>query len=148
VNHRPALLVLACLLGSSGCTPYGVPGVTSLQRTWLFGVERMRGDPEPQLPFTNRFIEDLSAMPNVQVVSAADNQAAFSGWTRPKLLVSPWLHGEGNCMNITYTLFDVGQQQGTFGQIIPRMPAGVEPDAACVDRAAAEFYRTLVIQGL
>lgn len=145
---RALALVLPLLLGVTACTPYGVPGVTVLKRTWLFGVERMRGDPEPQLPFTNRFIDNLAAMPNVQVVFTGDNQAAFSAWTKPKLLVSPWLRGEGNCMNITYTLFDLGQQQGTFGQIIPRMPAGVEPDAACVDRAAAEFYRTLVIQGL
>jgi hypothetical protein len=32
--------------------------------------------------------------------------------------------------------------------VVAAMPAGVEPDSACVDRAAAQFYRTLVIQGL
>jgi hypothetical protein len=51
-------------------------------------------------------------------------------------------------MNLTYTILQSGQQQATFGQVVATMPAGVEPDSACVDRAAAQFYRTLVIQGL
>jgi hypothetical protein len=140
------------LLGATGCVqqPYGVPGAASLHRSWMFGVEQMRGDPEPQLPFTNRLIADLAAMPSVQVVYVGDMRAryAFDQWSQGKVLVSTWLHAEGSCMNITYTLFEAGQQQGVFGLIVPAMPAGVEPDAACVDRAAAQFYRTLANQGL
>jgi hypothetical protein len=40
------------------------------------------------------------------------------------------------------------EQQGVFGLVIPPMPAGVEPDSACVDRAATQFYQSLVRQGL
>ena len=45
-----------------------------------------------------------------------------------KLLVSPWLHGDGNCMTITYTLLQSGQQQAAFGLVIPSLAAGQEPD--------------------
>ena len=61
----------------------------------MFGVERMRGDPEPQLPYTNQFIADLAAMPSVQVVFMGDerNRFAFNAWAGGKVLVSPWLRG-------------------------------------------------------
>ena len=89
-------------------------------------------------------------MPNVQVVYVDDprNSAPFASWQGGKLLVSPWLHGEGNCMNITYTILVSGQQQPAFGLVIPPLPAGQEPDSACVDRATTAFYQVLVVQGL
>ena len=140
--------VLAAI--ATGCQPIGVPGATALRQSWMFGIERMRGDPEPQLPFTNQFIATLAAMPDVQVVYVDDasNRYAFNAWPGGKLLVSPWLRGEGHCMNITYTIFQSGQQQAVFGQVIPAMIAGTEPDSACVNRAAGQFYQALVIQGL
>ena len=145
----PASIILAAIV-TTACQPIGVPGSTALRQSWMFGVERMRGDPEPQLPYTNQFIADLAAMPSVQVVFMGDerNRFAFNAWAGGKVLVSPWLRGEGNCMNITYTIFQSGQQQSVFGQVIPATPAGTEPDSACVDRAAGQFYRALVIQGL
>jgi hypothetical protein len=135
----------------AGCVqPSGVPGTTMLGNSWMLGIERMRDDPEPQLPFTNRFIADLAAMPRTQVVFVGTdrNSSAFNAWSGDKVLVSPWLHAEGHCMNLTYTIFQSGQQQAAFGTVVAVMPAGVEPDSACVDRAAAQFYRTLVVQGL
>lgn len=116
----------------------------------MFGIERMRGDPGPQLPYTNQFIDDLAAMPGVQIVYVTDdrNGPAFNAWKGSKVLVSPWLRGEYNCMNITYTIFASGQQQAVFGVVVPAMLAGTEPDSACVDRAAGQLYRMLVVQGL
>jgi len=107
--------------GTISCQPAGVPGSTALQKSWMFGIERMRGDPEPQLPYTNQFIANLAAMPSVQIVYVGDerNSYAFNAWTGGKALVSPWLRGEGNCMNITYTIFVTGQQRAVFGQVVP-----------------------------
>jgi hypothetical protein len=88
-------------------------------------------------------------MPSVQVVYVGDgNRFAFDAWPAGKVLVSPWLGAEGHCMNITYTVFQSGQQQAVFGLVVPPMPAGTEPDSACVDRAVTQFYRALVVQGL
>ena len=137
--------------GAAGCMqPIGVPWPSALSRSWMFGVETMRGDPAPQLPFTNRFIADLSAMPNVQVVYLGEerNSFLFNAWTGEKVLVSPWLHGEGNCMNLTYTIFQSGQKQAVLGLVVAPMPAGNEPDSACVDRAVTQFYQALVTQRL
>jgi hypothetical protein len=144
-----ALVVLASV-AVTACQPSGVPGATALRQTWMFGIERMRGDPEPQLPYTNQFIADVAAMPSVQLVymGSERNSFAFNAWTGGKVLVSLWLRAEGNCMNITYTVFESGQQQAVFGLVVPAMFAGTEPDSACVDRAAAQFYRALVVQGL
>jgi hypothetical protein len=145
------VVILLSAAGTTGCVqPSGTSGATALSKPWTLGIERMHGDPEPQLPFSNRFIADLAAMPRVQVVFLGPdrNSFAFSAWSDGKVLVEPWLHGEGNCMNFTYTIFQSGQQQGVFGQVVPTMPAGVEPDSACVDRAAGQFYQTLVMQGL
>jgi hypothetical protein len=116
----------------------------------MFGVETMRSDPAPQLPYTNRFIADLSAMPNVQVVWLGEerNNFLFSAWTGEKVLVSPWLHGEGNCMNLTYTIFQSGEKQAVLGLVVAPMWAGTEPDSACVDRAVTPFYQALVTQRL
>ena len=142
----PVALAAVC---ASACQPIGVPDATALRSSWMFGVERMNGDPAPQLPYTNQFIAGLAAMPSVQVVYVGDgNRFAFDAWQGGKVLVSPWLHAEGNCMNITYTVFQSGQQQAVFGLVVPPMPAGTEPDSSCVDRAATQFYRALVVQGL
>jgi hypothetical protein len=147
-STRLAPIALAALC-TTGCQPIGVPGATALRSTWMFGIERMRDDPEPRLPYTNLFIADLAAMPSVQVVYVGDgNMLPFNAWQGGKVLVSPWLRAEGNCMNITYTVFQSGQQQAVFGVIVPPMPAGSEPDSACVDRAASQFYQALVLQGL
>jgi hypothetical protein len=148
----PAMILLLAA-GMAGCVqtqPGGTAAMPALSKPWMLGIERMRVDPEPQLPFTNRFIADLSAMPNVQVVFLGSdrNSFLFNGWSGGKVLVSPWLHGEGNCMTLTYTIFQAGEQQGVFGLVIPPMPAGVEPDSACVDRAVTQFYQSLVRQGL
>src|SRR3954452_11310224 len=81
----------------SGCMPpVGVAPPTALRQTWMIGIQRVRDDPGLQLPYTNRMIEDLAAMPNVQVVFVGDsrNAAPFASWRGGKLLVSPWLHGE------------------------------------------------------
>lgn len=116
----------------------------------MFGVETMRGDPAPQLPYTNRFIADLSAMPNVQVVYVGNerNNYLFSAWKGDKVLIAPWLRAEGNCMNLTYTVFQSGEREAVLGLVVTAMPAGTEPDSACVDRAAAQFYQALVTQRL
>ena len=128
-TQRLAVMIsIAC--APAGCVqPYGVPGSTALSGTWMFGIERMQDDPEPQLPFTNRFIADLAGMPRTQVVFVGTdrNSFAFNAWAGNKLLVAPWLHAEGNCMNVTYTIFQSGQEQAAFGQVIPTLPAGVEP---------------------
>lgn len=116
----------------------------------MFGIERMRGDPAPQFPYTNQFIADLAAMPSVQVIYVGEerNGPAFNAWQGARVLVSTWLHGEQNCMNITYTIFLSGQQQAVFGVAVPAIVAGTEPDLACVARAAGQFYQALVLQGL
>ena len=120
-GRRSRLPVLTSIvlvgIGTTACQPANVPGSTALRSSWMFGIERMRGDPAPQLPYTNQFIVNLAAMPNVQIVSVDDdrNRLAFNAWTGGKVLVSPWLHGEGNCMNITYTVFESGQHQQTCG---------------------------------
>ncbi len=130
--------------------PAGVPGPTSLSRQWMIGIERMQGDPLPQLPYTNRFIADLAAMPNIQVVylGTPENAGLFASWPGGRLTVSPRLRAERSCMTITYSIFQTGQPQGVFGLIIPPPPAGVEPDPVCVDRAAGAFYQALAVQGL
>ncbi len=148
----PATILLLAA-GMAGCVQTqrgGTVATTALSKPWMLGIERMRLDPEPQLPFTNRFIADLSAMPNAQVVFLGSdrNSFLFNGWSGGKVLVSPWLHGEGNCMTLTYTIFQAGEQQAVFGLVIPPMPAGAEPDSACVDRAATQFYQALVRQRL
>ena len=143
--------VLLVAAGVAGCAQLGgVPAPTALSKPWMLGIERMRDDPAPQLPFTNRFIADLTAMPRTQVVFLDNdrNSFLFNGWSGGKVLVSPWLHGEGNCMELTYTIFQSGEQRVVFGLVVAPMPTGSEPDSACVDRAAAQFYQTLVKQGL
>jgi len=143
--------VLLVAAGLAGCVQQGgAPGPTALSQAWMLGIERMKNDPAPQLPFTNRFIADLAAMPRVQVVFLGEtrNNPLFEAWSGGKILVSSWLHGEGNCMNLTYTIFQSGEQQSVYGLVIAPLQAGVEPDSACVDRAASQFYQALVTQGL
>ena len=142
--------VLGLLLVSlvTACVP--PPGRASLSHQWMIGVERMQGDPLPQLPFTNRFIADLAAMPNIQVVYLGnpENAGLFASWSGNRLDVSPMLRAERSCMTLTYTIFQAGQQQSVYGLIIPVPQAGNEPDSACVDRAAGAFYQALAVQGL
>jgi len=145
------ILVLLSVAGTTSCVPpAGASWPVALSKPWMFGVETMRGDPEPQLPFTNRFIANLSAMPNVQVVylGGEGNRFLFSAWTGNKVLVSPWLRAGGNCMDLTYTLFQSGEQQVVLGLVVAPLPAGTEPDSACVDRATTQFYQALVVQRL
>lgn len=104
LDRLPTLAkVLLLAVGLAGCVqPSGVRGTTTLSNTWMLGIERMHDDPEPQLPFTNRFIADLAAMPRTQVVFVGTdrNSFAFNAWSGDKLLVSPRLHAEGNCMTL------------------------------------------------
>jgi hypothetical protein len=143
--------VLLLVAGMAGCAPSGTaPEPLALSKPWMLGIERMRGDAGLELPFTNRFITDLSAMPKAQVVFLGSdrNSFLFNAWSGGKVLVSPWLHHEGTCMKLTYTIYRSGQQQAVFGLLIAPVPAGAEPDAACVDRAAGQFYQALAAQGL
>jgi hypothetical protein len=89
-------------------------------------------------------------MPNTQVVfvGAGRNDPLFSAYTGNKLRVYPWLHGEGNCMEFSYSVFQAGQQVATYSLVVPALAAGPEPDSACVDRAASAFYRALALQGI
>ena len=121
-----------------------------LAQTWLFGIERMRDDPLLLAPYTNRLIADLAAQPNVRVISLASepNGFLFNTVGAPKLRVMAWLRGEGQCMQFSYSVVSAGQQMATFGLTVPPLPAGPEPDSACVDRAVTELYRALVLQGL
>jgi hypothetical protein len=145
-------LGVAALAAASvaACQPVSVPPPVALNRSWMFGVEAMRGDPAEQLPYTNRFIADLSAMPNVQVVYVGNdrNNFLFNSWQGEKVLISPWLRAEGNCMNLTYTVFQYGEKRAVFGLVVATLPAGIEPDSACVDRAVTQFYQALVTQRL
>jgi hypothetical protein len=150
------LLLVASLLGACACQCAGPPpvvvssGPTSLAQRWMIGIERVQGDVLPVLPYTNRFLADLAAMPNALVVylGTERNGFLFAADTVRRLRVAPILHGEGNCMTFTYTVYREGQQQATFGLAVPALMAGTESDPACVDRAASEFYWSLARQGL
>ena len=139
----PWLGLVAC-----GCTGGTAPA--ALQLHWLIGIERMQDDPLLMLPNTNRFLNDLAAMPSTQVVflGSAENAGLFAANATSKLRVWTWLHGERSCLQVTYTVSVAGQQEATYGLVIPPLAAGPEPDSACVDRAATEFYQALVRQGL
>lgn len=140
---------IAASLGG-GCVPMPYPPAATLSQKWMIGIERMRDDALLMMPFTNRFLAALAGMPNTQVVfvGAPRNDPLFSAYTGNKLIVYPWLRGEGNCMEFTYTVFQSGQQQATYSLVIPALAAGSEPDSACVDRAATAFYQALALQGL
>ena len=141
--------VTAASLGA-GCTPAVGPPPATLSGTWLFGIERMGDDSLLMMPFTNRFLERLAAMPNTQVifVGAPRNEPLFSAFPGNKLRVHSWLRGEGNCMEFTYTVFQSGQREATYSRVVPALPAGEEPDSACVDRAVTSLYQALATQGL
>ena len=115
----------------------------------MLGVEPMRGDAGPQLPFTNRMIAGLAAMPNVQIVSLNSDRNRFQlgSWPDGKVIVTPSLHANQTCMAITYTLFQAGEQRAVYGVVVPALPAGQEPDSACVDRAANALYQNMVVEG-
>jgi hypothetical protein len=156
MEGRVSALVICLLIlagGLGGCT---IPAPASLAVPWMIGIERMANDAPPLLPFTNRFLADLAAMPNTQVVylGAPENAFLFNAWRGNRLRVAPWLRSEGGlrsertCMSMTYWITQAGQSQDTFGLVVPKLPAGSEPDSACVDRAASDFYAALVVQGL
>ena len=150
---RPQRLLPVLLLGllPAACVqPVNVPPPVSVATHWTIGVVAMPGDAEPRLPFTNRFILDLSAMPGTSVtfLGTRETGSAFDVAAGDKLRVTPSLHGEGNCMEFNYTVLRDGQQQAVFGLVVPPLPAGTEPASACVDRAATAFYQALVLQGL
>jgi hypothetical protein len=151
MNARTLLrTVLVGLLPAACVQPVDVPPPASVVRHWTIGVAPIVGDAEPRLPFTNRFIVDLSAMPNVSVGSLAARQdsSAFEVAHDRKLSVAARLHADGHCMDFSYTVMQEGQQQAVFSLVVPLLPAGTEPSSACVDRAATAFYQALVLQGL
>ena len=105
------LLLTASLLGACACQCAGPPvagasGPTQLSQRWMIGIERIQGDVLPVLPYTNRFLADLAAMPNTLVVYLGPerNGFLFAADAARKLRVAPILHGEGNCMTFTYTV--------------------------------------------
>lgn len=139
------LLILPGLLG--GCV---YPPSPSLSQQWMIGIEPMVNDPLPMLPWTNRFLADLAAMPNTQVVyvGTAENAFLFQAWRGNRLRVMTSLRTQQSCMAITYRVVEFGQIEATFGLLVPPLAAGTEPNSACVDRAASDFYAALVVQGL
>ncbi|MBS0559458.1 MAG: hypothetical protein JSR21_05335 [Proteobacteria bacterium] len=146
------LAVLATLQGGCACVPcshdsHGGPFV--LHDTWMIGVERMIGDVDPRLPFTNRLLADLAAMPNVQSVyiGTPRNDWPFSAGREWRIRLAPWLYNDAACMTATYTVTVGGQIQGTYGLVTPRLAAGTETDLGCIDRFATAFYLALVRQG-
>ncbi len=140
--------VAAALVG--GCMPASLPPPPKLDHRWLIGIEHIRGDPQILRPLTNRFLADLAGMTNVQVVFVGVdlNGFEFNANGGDKLRVYPWLRAGGHCMELTYVIYRAGQQQRTYGLVVPALAAGPEPDTACVDRAASSFYRALAEQGL
>jgi hypothetical protein len=145
-------LCVALAAGVAGsCTPvYYTTAPTTLSQTWMIGIERMRNDPLLLAPNTNRFLAVLAAMPQVQVVfvGADRNDQMFSAYTGNKLRVYPALRTDNACMEFSTSVFRAGQQVVTYGLVVPPLPAGPEPDSACVDRAAASFYQSMVSEGL
>lgn len=141
---------LAASLGG-GCTPaYVYTPPTTLAQPWMIGIERMRNDPVLLAPFTNRLLAELAAMPQVQVVfvGAERNDQMFAAYTGNKLRVYSALRTENGCMEFSYSVFRSGQQVVTYGLVVPALPAGPEPNSACVDRAAAYFYQSMASEGL
>ena len=140
--------VAAILVG--GCTPVSVPPPVTLNQQWMIGIEHIRGDPLILQPLTNRFLADLAGMTNVQVVYVGVelNDFHFNAKDGDKLRVYPWLRAGGHCMEFTYIIYQAGQQERTYGLVVPALAAGPEPDTACVDRAASGFYQALAQQGL
>jgi hypothetical protein len=135
---------------ANGCAPVASTPPATLSQHWLIGVERMHNDPALLAPYTNRFMAVLAGMPKTQVVYLGSDKNAhlFSAEGDNKLIVYPSLRAEGSCMEIAYTVFRAGQQVGSFGLVVPALQAGVEPDSACVDRAASSLYLALAQQGL
>ncbi len=144
-----AASLAASLAGSCAPVSYSPPPAT-LSQTWMIGIERMRNDPVLLAPNTNRFLAVLAAMPQVQVVfvGADRNDQMFSAYTGNKLRVYSALRTDNACMEFSTSVFRAGQQVVTYGLVVPPLPAGPEPDSACVDRAAASFYQSMVSEGL
>ncbi len=147
-----ARLVLLCLLAlAAGCTggPPGGAQPVALSQRWMIGVEPMTGDALPLLPFTDRLLVDLAAMPDVQAVfvGSTRNAVPFAASAIRRITLRPWLHGEGNCMTASYTVHASGQDLGSYALVTPAPLAGSETDLACIDRFATQFYGSLVRQG-
>ena len=143
-------LAAAVLLMLGGCTPAQPDQPASLTRQWMIGIAPMTNDPVLMHPSANRFLATLAAMPKTSVVWLGSdvNVQQFNVWPGDKLLVRPTLHAGADCMQFTYAVERGGQQRGLYGLVVPALPAGPEPDPACIDRAASDFYRQLVRQGL
>ncbi len=151
MRPRSFLAALPLLFALAGCAAYppGAGAPLYLSHTVLIGIEPIVGDPMPGLPFTNRLLNGLAAMPDMQVVFLGSPRNAWPFGADPawRIRLSPWLHGEGYCMTAQYTTYAAGQQQGIYGIITPPLSAGTETDLECVDRFATDFYRALGRQG-
>jgi len=115
----------------------------------MVGIERVQGDAQPGLPFTNRLLADLAAMPNLQVVYLGTDRNAWPfatdrAWT---IRLAAWLHGGGCCMTANYAVHVAGQIEGNYALITPRLVAGTESDLGCIDRFATDFFLALARQG-
>lgn len=123
---------------------------TQLSQRWLLGVGTMAGDPKLLRPYTNRFMADLGAMPGVKIVdiSPAWNAHYFRTSEDDRIEVVPVLHAEGNCMEITYTVYRHGVEHGRSGLVVTPLYAGPESDGACIDRAATQLYLAMARAGL
>jgi hypothetical protein len=131
------------------CTQDSHGGPFALRQTWMVGMDRMRGDAEPGLPYTNRLLADLAAMPGVQVVYTGTERNAWPFQADPdrRLRLATWLHGGGACMTANYSAYAAGQQEGSYALTTPVLYAGSETDLGCIDRFATDFYLALVRQG-
>ena len=150
MDWRTALWVGVAASLACGCEPVPISQPPTLSQPWMIGTEHMKGDPLLLQPLTNRFMADLAAMPQAQVVylGVELNSFRFNAYAADKLRVYPALRAEGNCMEFTYIIYRAGQQDRTYGLVVPALAAGPEPDPDCVDRAATGFYQALTQQGL
>ena len=150
-------LVLAGLLAgcahsdNSPCAPCAVAKApTQLSRHWLLGMGVMTGDAALLRPYTNRFMADLGAMPGVRIIDITPpwNAHLFRSSEDDHIEVVPVLHAEGNCMEITYTVYRHGTEQGRYSVVVTPLYSGPETDGACVDRAATQLYLAMARNGL
>jgi hypothetical protein len=147
-----AVVLAVWMSGCAHCVPckqdsHGGPVV--LRGDWMIGIEPVVGDANPLLPYTNRLLTDLAAMPKIQVIYAGSERNAwpFQAQSGQTIGLAPWLHGDGQCMTANYVVRVSGQETGRYSLITPRLTAGTESDIGCVDRFATGFYLALVRQG-
>lgn len=110
----------------------------------------MRYDAPLQMPYSNRLLADIAAMPNTQVValSSARNAWDFDAWIGNKIRVETRMRDQGWCMTINYTVMMAGQQSQVYGLVVPEPQFGVQTDPLCVDQAATALYANMARQGL